>query len=287
MKTNTQQQGWLKLFYQFRDWEWYGDPNMVALFIHLLLRANYKPVRRRGEVYGRGVVLTSREELSHETGISERAIRTCLTRLKTTNEIAIKVTKHGSVITLTNYDKYQNQNAESDQRNDQQNDQPNDQQVTNKRPANDQQTTSSKEIKKERNKEYFVVDEMTREEFFNDFFSEQRTATIEQLCMARAFGSIENFKRLATAVLAEWEALPEPKHRDIKDARQHLINHCSRKMSAERREKQTPTTQNPLTDGTRFSNPAQTKRERTEVFASHIFDKLTRPDTPEFDDGFG
>lgn len=282
METTTQPQGWLKLFYQFRDWEWYGDPNMVALFIHLLLRANYKPVRRRGEVYGRGVVLTSREELSRETGISERTIRTCLARLKSTNEITIKATKQGSVITLTNYDKYQNPNSESDQ----ENDQTSDQQLTNDRPTTDQRPTSSIEIKKERNEEYLVVDEMTREEFFNDFFSPQRQATTEQLCMARCFGTIENFKRLAAAVLAEWEALPEPKHRDIKDARQHLINHCSRKMSAERREKQTPTTQPPLTDGTRFNNPAQTKRERTEVFASHIIDKLTRPDTPEFDDGF-
>ncbi len=133
MKTTTQQ-GWLKLFYQFREWEWYGDPNMVALFIHLLLRANFKPVRRKGEVYGRGVVLTSREELSRETGISERTIRTCLTRLKTTNEITIKATKQGSVITLTNYDKYQSQNAESDQRNDQ----PSDQRPTNDRPTSDQ-----------------------------------------------------------------------------------------------------------------------------------------------------
>ena len=280
METTTQQ-GWLKLFYQFREWEWYGDPNMVALFIHLLLRANFKPVRRKGEVYGRGVVLTSREELSRETGISERTIRTCLTRLKTTNEITIKATKQGSVITLTNYDKYQSQNAENDQRNDQ----PSDQRVTNDRPTTDQQVTSSIEVKKERIEEYVVVDEMTREEFFNDFFSEQRQATIEQLCMARAFGSIENFKRLATAVLAEWEALPEPKHRDLKDARQHLINHCSRKMSAECRE-QKPTTQNPTNNGTRNIETPATKRERTEAFASHIIDKLTRPNTPEIDDGF-
>lgn len=141
-------------------------------------------------------------------------------------------------------------------------------------------------IDKDIDKDYYVVDEMTREEFFNDFFSPQRQATTEQLCMARCFGSIENFKRLAAAVLAEWEALPEPKHCDIKDARQHLINHCSRKMSAERREKQIPTTQNPLTDDTRFNNPTQAKRERTEAFAKHIIDKLTRPDTPEFDNGF-
>lgn len=278
----TTQQGWLKLFYQFRDWEWYGDPNMVALFIHLLLRANFKPVRYKGEVYSRGVVLTSREELSRETGISERTIRTCLNRLKTTNEITIKATKQGSVITLTNYDKYQSQNAENDQRNDQ----PTDQQVTNDRPTTDQQVTSCIEVKKERIEEYIVVDGMTREEFFCDFFSEQRQVIIEELCMARAFGSIENFKRLAAAVLAEWKALPEPKHRDLKEARQHLINHCSRKMSAEHYEQQNPSTQNPTNNGTRNIYPPATKQERTEIFASHIYDKLNRRDTLAFDDGF-
>lgn len=277
METTTQQPGWVKLFYHFRDWEWYGDPNMVALFIHLLLLANYKPVRRRGEVYGRGVVLTSREELSRETGISERTIRTCLTRLKSTNEITIKATKQGSVITLTNYDKYQSLNSESDQESDQENDQ----QPTNDRPTTDQQPTNSKEINK-----YLVVENITRARFFDDFFSPERQGTNEQLCLARGYGTIENFKRLAAAVLAEWEALPEPKHRDLKEARQHLINHCSRKLSAERRDKQIPPTQNPITDGTRISDPAPTKRERTEVFANHILDKLTRPDTPEFDDGF-
>ena len=138
----------------------------------------------------------------------------------------------------------------------------------------------------DKDKDYVVVDEITREEFFNDFFSENRRSTIEQLCMARAFGSIENFKRLAAAVLAEWEALPEPKHRDLKDARQHLINHCSRKLSAERQAQQSTPTQNQPPYGTRTIETAPTKRERTEAFANHIIDKLTRPDTPEFDDGF-
>lgn len=134
--------------------------------------------------------------------------------------------------------------------------------------------------------DYYVVDEITREDFFNDFFSPERQATVEQLCMARAFGSVENFKRLARAVLSEWEALPEPKHSGLKDARQHLINHCSRKMSAELRDQQNPTTQKNSNNGTRDSNIAPTKHERTEVFASHIIDKLTRPNAQEFDDGF-
>lgn len=277
----TTQQGWLKLFYQFREWEWYGDPNMVALFIHLLLRANYKPRRIKGEIYGRGVVVTSREELSRETGISERTIRTCLTRLKSTNEIAIESTKLRSVITLSNYDRYQSHNTESDQQTDQQTDQ----QVTNDRPTSDQQVTNNN--KKERSKEYLVVENITREAFFADFFSERHAAETEQLCMARGYGTIENFKRLANAVLAEWQAIPEPIHPDMKAARQHLINHCSRKLEAENRGKQTTHKQSTTNGDARHYDPDQAKRERTEQFQKHILDKLSRPDTAEPDDGFG
>ena len=157
-----------------------------------------------------------------------------------------------------------------------------------KMEAERKQTESKTEsIYKDIDLEYYLVAEnITRAGFYDDFFSPERQGINEQLCLARGFGTIENFKRLADAVLAEWEALPEPKHRDLKEARQHLINHCSRKMSAERRDKQISPTQNPITDGTRISDPAPTKQERTEVFANHILDKLTRPDTPEFDDGF-
>lgn len=131
-------QGWIKLFYQFKEWEWYGDTNMVRLFIHLLLSANYKNTKWRGMEIPRGALLTSRAKLADETGLSEREIRTCLSRLKTTNEITIKTTNKFTLITISNYDKYQEQNQESDQLNDQQRDQP----KTNKRPASDQQTTS-------------------------------------------------------------------------------------------------------------------------------------------------
>lgn len=280
METTTQQ-GWVKLFYQFCDWEWYGDPNMVALFIHLLLRANFKPVRRKGEVFGRGVVITSREELSRETGISERTIRTCLNRLKSTNEITIKATKQGSVITLTNYDKYQAPNLVSDQ----ENAQPIDQQATNDRPTSDQQVTSSIERKNKRKKEYFVFDDIARREFLADFFSPERQATVEQLCMARGFGTVANFKKLADAVLTEWECVSAT-HRNLQEARQHLINQCASKLNAERREQQNSTPQPYTNYGTRISNSAQAKRERMEEFQIHILNKLNSPETPEFDDGF-
>ena len=266
------------------------DAEYFFVWCYILTEAKYEEERAlfKNEeiVLQKGQLLITIKDVASKLNICESKVNRILKKLEIEKQIEKQTSNKNTLITVLNWEKYQADEKQNEEqvKNERQT---SEKQVKNKWKTSEKPSYYNKEIKKERNKEYFVVDEMTREEFFNDFFSEQRTATIEQLCMARAFGSIENFKRLATAVLAEWEALPEPKHRDIKAARQHLINHCSRKMSAERREKQTPTTQNPLTDGTRFNNPAQTKRERTEVFASHIFDKLTHPDTPEFDDGFG
>lgn len=267
--------GWIKLSYKLLEWEWYGDTNMVRLFLHLLLKANYKPVRREGVTFGRGVVVTSREELHRETGISPRSIRTCIERLKSTNEITIKTSSKGSVITLTNYDKYQSPIFETDQQTDQQTDQ----RATSKRPASDQQTTSSIEYNNI-NYIYYVVGDITREAFFDDFFSDRRRAILEQLCMARQFGSIENFKRLAADVLVEWESVHET-HRTVKDARQHLINHCSKKMSAEIAEQKKTTQNHETAPAPRQHSDSEETRRRE--FIEHIAAKLSTPDSPEPD----
>jgi hypothetical protein len=130
--------GWIKLHRSFLKWEWSNDYKMVSLFIHLLLKANHKPKRWQGMVIGRGQLLTGRKQLSQDTGLSERSIRTCLERLKSTNELTIKTTSKYSLITLVKYDTYQATDTNPDQQNDQQNDQ----QTTNKRPQ-----TRIKELK--------------------------------------------------------------------------------------------------------------------------------------------
>lgn len=148
--------GWLKLYYQFKDWEWYNDTNTVRLFIHLLLSANFKPLKWHGIEIPRGSLVTSRAKLASETTLTQREVRTCINRLISTKEIAIKTTNKFTVITINKYESYQGDTTESDQLNDQQNDQ----QTTNKRPTNDQQTTTSKESKNIRKEEYNNIREI-------------------------------------------------------------------------------------------------------------------------------
>lgn len=99
--------GWIKLHEKFLKWEWYKKPNMVALFIHLILKANWKPGRFEGKIIGRGQLATSLKSLSRQTGISVQSIRTCLKHLKSTGEVTDESTGHYRIITVCNYEAYQ------------------------------------------------------------------------------------------------------------------------------------------------------------------------------------
>jgi len=120
-------------------WEWYQDVKVFHLFLYFLLRANWEDGRWKGIEVKRGQLITGRLKLSKDTGLSEREIRTCQEKLKTTGEITIKSTSKYSLITICKYDFYQNKYDKADQ----QNDHHIDQQSTNNRPTIDQQTTTN------------------------------------------------------------------------------------------------------------------------------------------------
>ena len=126
--------GWIKLHRQIVNWEWYSDSKTFRLFLHLLLTANHKDNNYRGKLIKKGCLVTGRELLSAQTGMSVREIRTCLERLKSTNEIAIKTNSKGTEIQVINYEKYQSTTNET----------------TNERPTNDQRTTTNKNDKNDK-----------------------------------------------------------------------------------------------------------------------------------------
>tara|TARA_R100000654_G_scaffold41463_1_gene67574 strand:+ start:611 stop:1099 length:489 start_codon:yes stop_codon:yes gene_type:complete len=132
----NQKQGWIKIHRQLLDWEWYDDINVTRLFLHILLKANHKPKNYKGEIVKVGEHLTSRDILSKETGLTVRQVRTALTKLKMTSELTITSSSQGTKIQVVNYEKYQVLTNEK----------------TTKRPANDQQTTSNKNVKNEKKK---------------------------------------------------------------------------------------------------------------------------------------
>jgi len=138
-------EGWIKLYRKFIDWEWSHDMNMVGLFIHLVLRANHSTTKWRGETIKRGQLLTGRKQISEWTGLSDRKIRTCLNRLKSTSEVTIETTNRYSIITICNYDNYQLKPTSK---------------PTSQRPTSDQQPTTSKNNKNNKKFTAPIVEEV-------------------------------------------------------------------------------------------------------------------------------
>lgn len=117
-------EGWVKLFRKLTEWEWYKDKNVKILFLHLLLTANYEDKEWKGEIIKKGQLVTSRDKLSKELGLSDQELRTALRKLKSTGEISIKTTNKYTIITIENWDKFQEKKQVDEQpTNNQQNNQ--------------------------------------------------------------------------------------------------------------------------------------------------------------------
>lgn len=136
--------GWIKLRRKTLEWEWYDHIPTKVLFIHLLLKANYKQSKYQGINIPDGSVVTGRKALSSETGLTEQQVRTALRNLKSTSTITIKKYAKFSVISIVKWDFYQTDNQQNNQLS------------TSHQPAINQLSTTSKESKKER-KEYITA----------------------------------------------------------------------------------------------------------------------------------
>ncbi len=99
--------GWLKIHRKIQNWEWYSDANTFRVFMHLLLNTNHEVEKFRGKEIHVGSLPTGRKKIASELGLSEQEIRTALSRLQSTNNITIKSTKSFSIISICNWEEYQ------------------------------------------------------------------------------------------------------------------------------------------------------------------------------------
>lgn len=131
--------GFIKLYRKFIDWEWYTDINTKIVFIHLLLIANHKDTRYKGNLIKRGQCIISYTSLEETLDLTRREIRTALEHLLATGEIDRQTTNRYTLITVRNYELYQHYEENEQQENDKQ--------TTSKRQANDKQATPPEETK--------------------------------------------------------------------------------------------------------------------------------------------
>ena len=129
---------------------------MVQLFIYLLLKASCEDKQWQGITVKRGQLVTSNGSMRRDLKLSEQQIRTCIKRLISTGEITYQSTNRYVIITICNYDKYQeNKSIANEPINEQANTLPTDEQR-----AINEQTTTSKEIKNIRNKEISISEDI-------------------------------------------------------------------------------------------------------------------------------
>lgn len=101
--------GYIKVNRSFLNWEWHDDQSMVTVFLHCLLLANWKRKKWHGRTIERGSFVTSTVSLADVCGLSPNTVRRCLKRLQDTGELLVKTSNKGTVITVNNYAKYQEQ----------------------------------------------------------------------------------------------------------------------------------------------------------------------------------
>jgi len=130
--------GWIKLHRQILEWEWYSDNNCFRLFLHLLLKANHKERRFKGMELEIGTIVTSRDLLARETGLTGQQIRTALNKLILTNEITSVSSPQGTIIQIVNYEKYQIATNE----------------ITNEQPTSNQRITTNNNVKNNKENTY-------------------------------------------------------------------------------------------------------------------------------------
>ena len=137
--------GWIKLQRKFLEWEWYGNSQMVHLFIHMMLKANRENKKWQGISVKTGSFISSISKLSQETGISIQSVRTAVRKLENTRELTCRPTNKHTLFTLVKWRDYQHQVPTT-------NKQDINQLTINQQSTNNQLTTT-KEVKKVRSKE--------------------------------------------------------------------------------------------------------------------------------------
>ena len=98
---------YIRLNRKILGWGWYTDINTCRLFIHMLLRANWKDGYFRGTTVPRGSFVSSIGKLSEETQLTPDEVRTAIKHLISTKEITKQSYNKYTVFTVKNYDLYQ------------------------------------------------------------------------------------------------------------------------------------------------------------------------------------
>jgi hypothetical protein len=174
--------GWVKLHRKLLVSDMYQDLNAVQrdVLLQCLLAANHKPKKWewQGKIFEckAGQFITSLDSLIKlcSKGTSVRNIRTALVKLEKWQFLTNESTKTGRLITVINWDTYQNCDEETDKAIDKE--------ATKSRQTSDKQPTTNKNEKNEKNekkKPLWILPEGIKPEVWEEFEAHRKTTKVK------------------------------------------------------------------------------------------------------------
>lgn len=132
------------------------DSDYLAVWIYILLNATHKeiPALFKGKkiILQKGQLITGRKSMSNYLRVSESKIYRIINDFKSEQQIEQQTSNQNSLITILNWDKYQ------------QNEQQNEQQMNNERTTNEQQVNTNKNVKNDKNVKNEIINNIPASE---------------------------------------------------------------------------------------------------------------------------
>ena len=183
---------YIKLDRSITRWAWYTDADTFRVFIHLLIKANIEDFPFCNVIIKRGSLATSNGSVADELRISVGRVRKAMGHLKETGEIKTKRYNKFQIVTIVNYDFYQNFRYGFGHQTTAKKETSKSTQPTLNQQSTDNQPTTIKEIEKLRNQEInkLSVCDIKKEASFSD--TEKEDSQKKENAPTRMWGRFDN-----------------------------------------------------------------------------------------------
>lgn len=160
----------IKIDRNITNWQWYQNANTFRVFVDLIIDANIREGWHQGVKIPRGSTATSYEKIANRLNLSVQQVRTAIQHLKLTGEITSKSHSKFQVITIVNYNLYQDKSTgkSADKK----------QSVNIQLTVNQQQLKNNKEYIK--NAQEYCENTRARGKYKNVFLSDEEFADLSE-----------------------------------------------------------------------------------------------------------
>lgn len=96
--------GWFKFPKGIEQWQWFGKPNTLSVYICLYVNSNYEDSYLENHLIKRGETSLAISSISRKTSLTVDQVRTALKHLLSTEDVTKRRAGNFTVYSITNYD---------------------------------------------------------------------------------------------------------------------------------------------------------------------------------------